>query len=491
MGAGTHVPTARISKLIADEWALACENGASTKRSGSKRNFKNATDGLGSARVDSWLPFSRVSCQFRDMYVMSLTRVFNQSLAVSESEGNRVNRQILLNLVLTNLKFSFLPEFAPTLSYRHLWYATAELGRSFEGKNVATHWINIPPPETKNHLAAAMLVEIYSDIDEDGRLLVPLTCSIDARWARGTIFGSSLPQHGDNMVFFGSLASTTAKANNVIFAPVPGPDWRFAKLDQTWLDALVPLLGGVNSTRERGWTTAAYMFSYAGLDNSTGLVHGDWGSVLHTLESTIAMLIVDGMSRTGLADNGGNVNQVAEYKKWMRWLPSRVTEPGSYFDRILDGKTVVVEPNNTDGTPLTRMHWDVTVSGLAYKADSTAIYLAIAVMFCCTIIGVCHAAYMLMTRRSSEAWDSIEEMIVLSQLSRPSVSPDLANTSGGIQASAALKTKAQILHRTRNALNKTEEEIQLFLGHTEGPACKLIQEGESYGRYSDAKGSCA
>lgn len=110
------------------------------------------------------------------------------------------------------------------------------------------------------------------------------------------------------MVFFGSLASTTVKVNNFIFVPVLGPDWRFAKLDQTWLDALVPLLGGVNSTRERGWTTAASMFSYAGLDNSTGLVHGDWVSVLHTLESMIAMLIVDGMSRIGLADNGGNVN---------------------------------------------------------------------------------------------------------------------------------------------------------------------------------------
>lgn len=153
---GTHVPTARISRLIADERALACKIGSSTKRLGSKSNFKNATDGLGTAKVDSWLPFSRVSCQFREKYEISLTRAFKQGLGVSESEGNGLKRQGLLNLMLTNPKFSFLPEFAPRLSYPHLWQATAELGRSFEGKKVATHWIDIPPPETRNHPAAWM-----------------------------------------------------------------------------------------------------------------------------------------------------------------------------------------------------------------------------------------------------------------------------------------------------------------------------------------------
>ncbi|POS69604.1 hypothetical protein DHEL01_v212002 [Diaporthe helianthi] len=328
-----------------------------------------------------------------------------------------------------------------------------------------------------------MLIEVYSDSDDGNRILAPVTCAIDARWARGTIFGSSLP-HTDNMVLSGSLTTTAAQPNNLTFAPVPGPDWRFAQLDKTWLDALTPLLGGKNSTRKKGWTTAASMFAYAGLENSTGLVTGSWASISHTLETTIGTLVVDGMSRSGLADNGGNIHQVLERYGWMRYLPSRLSEPGSYFDRLLDGKTVVLEPNNTAGAPLTRMRWDVTVSGLAYKADTTAVYLAIAVIFCCTMIGMCHAAYMLITRRSSEAWDSIEEMIVLSQLSRPSLSPDLANTSGGIHASVALKTKAQILHRTRNASENNEEEVQLFLGHTQGPACKLIQDGKSYGRHS-------
>lgn len=390
---------------------------------------------------------------------------------------------MILDFMLTNPKFTSLPEFAPRLDDTpYIWNASVEMGGTFEKKKIATRWVDIPPPTAVNHLAAAMLIEVYSATDDGDQILAPVTCSIDARWARGTIFGSSLP-HTDNMVLSGSLATTAAQPNNMTFAPVPGPDWRFAQLDKTWLDVLTPLLGGKNSTRKKGWTTAASMFAYAGLDNSTGLVTGSWASISHTLESTIGTLVVDGMSRTGLSNNGGNMHQVMERYGWMRWLPSRLSEPGSYFDRILDGKTVVMEPNNTIGAPLTRMRWDVTVSGLAYKADTTAVYLAIAVMFCCTVIGAFHAAYILITRRSSEAWDSIEEMIVLSQLSRPSLSPDMANTSAGIHASAALKTRAQILHRIRSASGADEEDIQLLLGHTQGPDYKLIQEGQSYGRY--------
>lgn len=379
-----------------------------------------------------------------------------------------------------NAKFTMLPEFADRLDDSHFWSATVELGKTLEDKNIATHWIDVPPPTTDNHLAAAMLVEVYSKIDNGGRYVAPIACSIDARWARGSNIGTSLPET-DNMMVFGSLASTQEKGTTVGFSPISGPDWRFAQLDQTWLDALLPLLGGANSTREMGWTTAASMFTSAGFDNSTGLVIS-WFSLCHTLESTIGMLIVDGMSRVGLADNGGNIHHVTDRGDWMDWLPSRASDPGSYFDLLLDGKNVVAPPNKTNAATLTRMHWDVTVSGLAYKANSTAVYLAIAVMLACTTIGACNSAYILISRRSSEAWDSIEEIIVLSQLSRPSGSARLANTSGGIHASAAYKSKVQILERTGNALGNNEETVQLFLDPAQDPALKLIQANHAYGR---------
>lgn len=81
---GTHVPTARISRLIADEWVLACKNASSTKRYGSNRNLKNATQGLGTAVVDSWLPVSRVTCWTGDGYNLSSTEVVTDNIRVSK-----------------------------------------------------------------------------------------------------------------------------------------------------------------------------------------------------------------------------------------------------------------------------------------------------------------------------------------------------------------------------------------------------------------------
>lgn len=81
---GTHVPTARVSRLIADEWVRACNNASSTKKSGSNHNLKNATDGLGTAVVDSWLPVSRVTCWLGDGYNISSTEPITSEIPVSE-----------------------------------------------------------------------------------------------------------------------------------------------------------------------------------------------------------------------------------------------------------------------------------------------------------------------------------------------------------------------------------------------------------------------
>lgn len=474
---GTHVSTARISRLIADEWVLACNTASSIKRSGSNRNLKNATEGLGTAVVDSWLPVSRVTCWLDDGYSISSAELMTDEISVSE--WRETTSQDFLNLTM-NLKFTMLPEFADRLDDSHFWNATVELGRTFEDQKIATHWIDIPPPTTDNHLAAAMLVEVYSDLESGGRFVAPITCSIDARWASA----ATLARRCQRQITWCSLDPSPQQREKA-------PTWDFRRyqgltgVSPSWTKhgsmRCFPLLGGANSTRETGWTTAASMFTSAGFDNSTGLIVA-WDTLCHTLETTIGMLIVDGMSRSGLADNGGNMYHVTDRRDWMNWLPSRASDPGSYFDLLLHGKNVVAPPNTTSGATLTRMHWDVTVSGLAYNANSTAAYLAITVMLACTTIGACNSAHMLISRRSSEAWGSIEEIIVLSQLSRPSASARLANTSGGIHASAAYKSKVQILERTGNALGNDEEAVQLFLDPARDPALKLIQADRAYGR---------
>lgn len=120
-------------------------------------------------------------------------------------------------------KFSMLPEFEDRLDGFHVWNATVELGRTFGDKRIATHWIDIPPLITSNHLTAAMLMEVYSDLNSGGRFIALIACSINACWACGTNISTLLPEI-DNMIISRSLALIREKGSNVGFLLIPGPN---------------------------------------------------------------------------------------------------------------------------------------------------------------------------------------------------------------------------------------------------------------------------
>lgn len=368
------------------------------------------------------------------------------------------------------------------------------LGRRYGKKTAATHWVDAPAPSAQNHLSAAMVIEISSNERRGRRDLHVYSCSIDTRWAAGTHIGSGLPET-DNMVVYGALKTRRPDRSNSSssWAPAPGPDWRFAATDRAWLETLLPLLGGGGgrkSSREQGWTTAAAMFAYAGLDNSTGGIDGSFASLYHTLESTVATVMVDGLSRVGLAANHGNMHHVIPERYWLRTLPLRQTDPGAFYDRFLRGETVVVPPlvgggaaEGNASTLLTRLRWDVQVAGLAYSANSPAAALALLVLLACSALAAGQSAYVLATRRSSEAWDCVEELVLLGQLSRPSAARPLRHSSGGIHGHAAYRVDAHIT--TRGAANGNkgeEEEVQLLLGPAYHEKLRPIRDGRAYGR---------
>lgn len=187
-----------------------------------------------------------------------------------------------------------------------------------------------------------MIVGISTNERRGRRDLHVYLCSIDTRWAAGTHIGSGLPET-DNMVVYGALKTRSPSRNSSSsWAPVPGTDWRFAATDRAWLDALLLLMGGgdgngvgvgggrsrsCKSTREQGWTTAAAMFAHAGLDNSTGGIDGRFASLYHTIESTVATIMVDdGLSRVGLGANHDNMHHVSP-ERYRLYAPCRCAKP--------------------------------------------------------------------------------------------------------------------------------------------------------------------
>jgi hypothetical protein len=61
---GVDSATSRLSRVIADQWGKSIDQATSATGTGRYTHYKDAIDGGGVARVDSWLPAVRVSCNY-------------------------------------------------------------------------------------------------------------------------------------------------------------------------------------------------------------------------------------------------------------------------------------------------------------------------------------------------------------------------------------------------------------------------------------------
>jgi hypothetical protein len=301
---------------------------------------------------------------------------------------------------------------------------------------ITADWVSLPDTNirtTKGRQigfpSAFMAVRVpYNIRDGFAQNAAFFACSVDARWARGNNVGTGLTGDTDIMMQYGNIdrirKPTPGLGSDIqeSFLPIEGPDWRTVSIDDDWLSTLTPRISKGSDT----WSTLASAFTDAGFDNSTGIVN-QWTSLGTTIENTIATIVVDGMSRVGLSDNGGNMYQVMNRYDWINWDGDR----SENWNRMLRGEDVIQPPSGTDAANITRLEWTVTVSGLAYKADGLPYYLALSVLILHTLLATLHIIHMLWTRQSSDTWHSFEEMILLSQNSRPRQAGKLSNTCGG------------------------------------------------------------
>jgi hypothetical protein len=307
-------------------------------------------------------------------------------------------------------------------------------------------WVPIPAadfPTTKGRhvdypTAFAFVKVPYNIQSAMARDAALFACSIDARWAMGSNVGSNLVGDNDRMLNYGSLKAKRKPGADLAsdplnsFLPIEGPYWRTVSIDSAWLSTLVPHIPHDSGTK---WTTLAQAFTVAGFDNSTGIVSGNWTTLGSTIETTIATVVVDGMSRVGLSTNGGNMHDVMNRYDWIHWINDTAIQGtgGDNLNRLLRNQDVILPPTGVEVTTnTTKLHWSVTIAGLAYGANSLPYYLALSVLLLHTFIASLQMIHMLGTRRSSDAWQSFEEMLVLSQNSRPPRGvPEWKNTCGG------------------------------------------------------------
>ncbi|RSL60981.1 hypothetical protein CEP54_006452 [Fusarium duplospermum] len=187
-------------------------------------------------------------------------------------------------------------------------------------------------------------------------------------------------------------------------------------------------------------------------DNPTETWNGDKdGSFNRTLymEWITTLIIASGISRHGI---DGALNMTGDARSWS--LLDYTKRP-DFNERLVTGKTARQQPN---GTEFTSFFTSISINGIAYKANSATDNLAIAVLLAHMVMVLDDSVYLVYTRRSSDAWDSVMEMLILAHNSQPT-SHALRNTSAGIRSLQRFK-KLAVVRVTRPEDADAEAPIQ-------------------------------
>ncbi|MDI1491386.1 MAG: hypothetical protein OHK93_002595 [Ramalina farinacea] len=355
-------------------------------------------------------------------------------------------------------KYPYLPEYTIRLDLGY-W-----IGTLFTNSNrISTEWINVPETvplsdnTTTTDLPSGFLSVLtpFSDSSDPANIF---TCSIDARWALGNQLGSPVGDLDAEYVQRAEILRTRSFAPDLPgfqynFLPIKDGSWRRLQIDTDWLNTLTPLLDDSGTS---GWTSLAALFTGMGLDNSTGMIV-DWSDVSAPLESAIAAVVADGMSRLGYSLNGGSLTHFSDSLAQLQWDDSLSSQQG-----MLAGTYQFPAP---DPGPATQLHWSVVISGYAYRADSAAYYLALSVLFLHAAMALCHVFYMVWKKICCSAWGSLTGLVVLAARSgTPQVANDatgsLENTSSGIERYRTMGTKVRIRNQPAPISPTTDQTLQ-------------------------------
>ncbi|KAL8691997.1 MAG: hypothetical protein Q9218_002889 [Villophora microphyllina] len=302
------------------------------------------------------------------------------------------------------LRYPFLPEYDVRLDLSILQQASFPVS-----PHISTFWSNVPETarltdnSTTTDMPSALLNILipHNHSWNDARTLV--TCSVDARWTKANYRGQAVDSFSGHYVQQAGWAHFQQYGHDLIGwqysqRPVAGGSWRKVQIERDWLEALTPPMD--NSTA--GATTLANVFKEMGIDHNTNTT-----DIIPAYEAVVATMVTDGMSRTGFRSVGKAPDQLTEP---LNLLPDdSVTHWGS----LVGGRYNFPRP---DG-PATELKLSMTIGGYAYRADSKAYWLALAVLLSHAALVLAHLGYVLCTRVFSHAWESITSFIVLAAMS--------------------------------------------------------------------------
>ena len=124
------------------------------------------------------------------------------------------------------------------------------------------------------------------------------------------------------------------------------------------------------------------------------------------------------------------------------------------------------------------------LAGYAYEASKPTDYLSIAVLLLYILIAFAHTLRLLVTRRSSVCWDTIEELVLLAKTSDyRTLGTPLKNSSAGISWLPTMALRTRIRSKAADESIDGQEELQLLIEKdvSRDDGTQKVKDGKRYG----------
>lgn len=351
----------------------------------------------------------------------------------------------------------------------------ARNGSSYSMTTLAPSLIAVPVPNVPAGNASSIGFVLLKGLDND--TLLPIGCTVDARWTKGlsnvknAFDGQEIMTHEYVDDRSRNPIRTELESDDYIatvdgtFGPRYPDTWKHIDISMDWYQLLSPSWSHyLNSTQESADSTKASnmtqdMTLLEKLLETSGIATANetsYSTIMgrSSLEVVIAALFVDGLSRVG-------VQFQVDTQQLLGWREIN-EDPGAIHKTLVRNGPPIESfpmPEALRRSPSTRMVVRAKFSGYAMVLSNWFDYLSAGVLLLHAVMALLQTGLTLWQKQTGEAWDTVTELVVLSQQSQLARNEVLANTCAGIRTFRTMSAIAQVETRENRKLG--EEAVQL------------------------------
>lgn len=295
-------------------------------------------------------------------------------------------------------------------------------------------WIDLTPnllPATTGVFVLDPAYNPDSGLPEDTK--IGAACTIDSRWMPAKYVAGGNDVDLRQVRVIPATEDALAEEAFQAFTPPFEPDWQTIKITREWGDSLTSF--NVQSSDGGSITALRHLVASARKIDTLAL------------ELVLAVLIADGISRSGATDSPSHLELLPN----QTWVPEIFKGGNAYTFTPEEGKEYLEQRHQA------------YIYGLAYSLrESTAARVAVGLLLTYVLIVVVALVWQTVSGISVTVWDSIAEMILLAANS-PSIAGTSSNVLGPLMNTGAGIMKLETLGVSVRVVKEDIDRVKMVL----------------------------